>query len=48
MFAKRVTEIQEFLSEIANPLGIEVVEVEFKQGKNPAMTIFINKLTRFH
>ena len=43
MKVKPITEIQEFLSEIANPLGIEVVEVEFKQGKNPAMTIFINK-----
>lgn len=43
MKIKPISEIQEFLSQIANPLGIEVVEVEFKQGKNPAMTIFINK-----
>lgn len=43
MKIKPVLEIQEFLSKIAKPLGIEVVEVEFKQGKNPAMTIYINK-----
>lgn len=43
MKIKPVSEIQEFLSEIAKPLGIEVVEVEFKQGKNPAMTVYINK-----
>jgi ribosome maturation factor RimP len=43
MKIKPISEIQEFLSQIAIPLGIEVVEVEFKQGKNPAMTIYINK-----
>ena len=43
MKRKPISEIQEFLSQIANPLGIEVIEVEFKQGKNPAMTIYINK-----
>ncbi|MBQ8426570.1 MAG: ribosome maturation factor RimP [Clostridia bacterium] len=43
MKIKPVSEIQEFLSKIAEPLGIEVVEVEFKQGKNPAMTVYINK-----
>lgn len=43
MKIKPINEIQEFLSQIANPLGIEVVEVEFKQGKNPAMTIYIDK-----
>lgn len=43
MKIKPINEIQEFLSEIAKPLDIEVVEVEFKQGKNPTMTIFINK-----
>lgn len=43
MKIKPISDIQEFLSQIATPLGIEVVEVEFKQGKNPAMTIYINK-----
>lgn len=43
MKIKPINEIQEFLSEIAKPLDIEVVEVEFRQGKNPTMTIFINK-----
>lgn len=43
MKIKPVSEIQEFLNQIARPLGIEVVEVEFKQGKNPAMTVYIDK-----
>ncbi len=43
MKVKPVAEIAEFLNKIALPLGIEVVEVEFKQGKNPTMTVFINK-----
>ncbi len=43
MKIKPVSEIQEFLNSIANPLGIEVIEVEFKQGKNPSMTVYIDK-----
>ena len=43
MKVKSVEEIADFLNKIALPLGIEVVEVEFKQGKNPTMTVFINK-----
>ena len=43
MKVKKVEEIQEFCSKIAEPLGIRVVEVEFKQGKSPALTIFIDK-----
>lgn len=43
MKVKSVAEIADFLNKIALPLGIEVVEVEFKQGKNPTMTVFINK-----
>ena len=43
MKIKPVSEIQEFLNTIANPLGIEVIEVEFKQGKNPSMTVYIDK-----
>ena len=43
MKIKPVSEIREFLNEIGKPLGVDVVEVEFKQGKNPAMTVFIDK-----
>jgi ribosome maturation factor RimP len=43
MKVKSNEEILDFLREIVNPLGISVVEVEFKQGKNPALTVFINK-----
>ena len=43
MKVKSNAEIAEFLSEIAEPLGITVAEVEFKQGKNPALTVYIDK-----
>lgn len=43
MKIKPIAEIEQFLNEIAMPLGIKVVEVEFKQGKNPEMTVFIDK-----
>jgi ribosome maturation factor RimP len=43
MKIKPVSEIQEFLNSIARPMGIEVIEVEFKQGKNPSMTVYIDK-----
>ncbi len=43
MKVKSQTEILEFCRKIGEPLGINVVEVEFKQGKNPALTIFIDK-----
>ena len=43
MKVKSSSEIAEFLSAIANPLGITVAEVEFKQGKNPSLTIYIDK-----
>lgn len=43
MKVKKIEEIQELCSKIAEPLGIRVVEVEFKQGKNPTLTIFIDK-----
>lgn len=29
--------------EIASPLGLSVYDVEFKQGKNPSLTVFIDK-----
>ncbi len=43
MKVKSNCEIMEFCQKIAEPLGITVVEVEFKQGKNPALTLYINK-----
>ena len=43
MKVKSNQEILEFCQNIATPLGIEVAEVEFKQGKNPALTVFIKK-----
>ena len=43
MKVKDNSSIVEFLSGIATPLGIKVVEVEFKQGKNPELTVFIDK-----
>ena len=43
MKVKSNAEIMEFCQNIATPLGITVVDVEFKQGKNPALTIYIDK-----
>ena len=43
MKVKSNAEITEFLSKIAEPLGITVVETEFKQGKNPSLTVYIDK-----
>ena len=43
MKVKSNAEILEFCQAIASPMGIRVAEVEFKQGKNPELTIFITK-----
>ena len=43
MKVKSNQEILEFAQNIAKPLGVKVVEVEFKQGKNPELTFFIDK-----
>ena len=43
MKVKSNQEIHEFLRPFADELKIRVVEVEFKQGKNPALTVFIDK-----
>lgn len=43
MKVKSNAEILEFCQAIATPLGITVAEVEFKQGKNPSLTIYIDK-----
>ncbi|MBE5734602.1 MAG: hypothetical protein E7347_06130, partial [Clostridiales bacterium] len=43
MKIKPLVEIKDFLQEIAIPLGVTVAEVEFKQGKNPTLTVYIDK-----
>ena len=43
MKVKSNQEILEFCQPIAEQVGVNVVEVEFKQGKNPSLTIFIEK-----
>jgi len=43
MKTKSMSELQEILNQVGAPLGVSVAEIEFKQGKNPAMTVFINK-----
>lgn len=43
MKVKDNAEIQEFLSPYAAALGLTVAEVEFKQGKNPSLTIYIDR-----
>lgn len=43
MKVKSNAEILEFCQKIVSPLGIDVVEVEFKQGKNPSLTVYIAK-----
>jgi len=43
MKVKNVHEIIDFCQNYATPLGITVVEVEVKQGKNPELSIFIDK-----
>ena len=43
MKVKSNSEILEFAQNIAKPLGIECVEVEFKKGKNPELTLYIDK-----
>ena len=43
MKVKSSLEIKNFCQEIADSMGIYIVDVEFKQGKNPTLTIFIDK-----
>ena len=43
MKVKSNQEILEFLSPIGANCGVTVEEVEFKQGKNPELTIYIDK-----
>jgi ribosome maturation factor RimP len=39
---KTIEEIQNGLQPIADEMEIEIVEVEFKQGKEPALTVYID------
>ena len=43
MKVKPITEIQEFCKKYAEDLGVRIVEVDFKQGKSPALTFYIEK-----
>ena len=43
MKVKSNEEIESFLRNITDPLGVELVEVNFKQGKNPSLTVYIDK-----
>ena len=43
MKVKPKEEIENFLKNIGEPLGIEVVEAEFKISKSPSLTVYIDK-----
>ena len=43
MKIKPIEEIKSLCDKYAAPLGLTVDSVEFKQGKNPALTVFIDK-----
>lgn len=42
MKTKSIEELRRILDGIAEPMGIEVVDVEFKMSKNPSLTVFID------
>ncbi len=42
MKVKPIAEIENTLKPIAEETGVEIVEVEFKQGKEPALTVYID------
>ncbi len=42
MNVKPLEDIRALLEEIATPMGIEVVDVEFRQGRSPALTVYID------
>ena len=43
MKIKPIEEIKTLCDKYAESLGLTVADVEFKQGKNPALTVFIEK-----
>lgn len=42
MKVKSSGEIEDFLRPIADDVGVEIVEVEIKAGKNPSLTVYID------
>lgn len=42
MKTKSIEELKQLLVSIAEPMNIEVVDVEFKMSKNPSLTVFID------
>ena len=42
MKVKSIEEIHSVLQPIADGMEIEIVEVEFKQGREPALTVYID------
>lgn len=42
MKVKTISEIEERLKPIADEQGIEIAEIEFKQGRDPALTVYID------
>ncbi len=45
MKVKTIEEIAAALSPVATEMGIELVEIEFKQGHSPALTVYIDTET---
>ena len=43
MKIKPIEQVINVCKEVALPLGLKIFDVEFKQGKNPTLTIFIDK-----
>ncbi|MBR1983660.1 MAG: ribosome maturation factor RimP, partial [Clostridia bacterium] len=43
MKVKSNAELVEFLTPYAVELGLKIYDVEFKQGKNPSLTIYVDK-----
>ena len=42
MKTKSIEQLKELLEGIATPMGIEIVDVEFKMSKNPSLTVYID------
>ena len=43
MKVKSNQEILDFCQPIAESVGVEIIEIEFRQGKSPALTFYIDK-----
>lgn len=42
MKVKSVQEIEQALLPVAESVGVEIYEIQFKQGKNPSLTVFLD------